>query len=165
MNNDSLPRRKSIRLKEFDYNSHGAYFITICTKDRAKILSQISVGTTIGRPPSLTLTPYGQIVEQAILNISTIYPSVNVDHYVIMPNHVHLIIFIEDYNGRAMLVPTMSRVVQQMKGYVTKRISQSVWQSRFYDHVIRSERDYRDIWDYIENNPARWTEDRYYSVI
>ena len=64
-----------------------------------------------------------------------------------------------------MLVPTMSRVVQQMKGYVTKRISQSVWQSRFYDHVIRSERDYRDIWDYIENNPARWTEDRYYSVI
>lgn len=154
--------RKQIRLTEFDYDSNGAYFITICTKDRKPLLSKISVGTTIGRPPDVVLTQYGRIVEESIHQINNVYPPVHVDHYVIMPNHIHLLLFLYCDDGRAMLVPTISRVIQHLKGTVTKRIGQPIWQSRFYDHVIRSERDYRDIYDYIDNNPAHWAQDKYY---
>ena len=58
-----------------------------------------------------------------------------------------------------MLVPTVSRIIQQMKGYVSKRIGHSIWQARFYDHVVRNDRDYISTREYIENNPARWSED------
>lgn len=160
---EQYPRRKRIRLPEFDYNSVGAYFITICTKDREQILSRVSVGTTIGRPPTVTLTRYGVIVEEAIQQITDHYPEALIDHYVIMPNHIHIILRLDCEDGRAMLVPTISRVIQQMKGYVSKRIGHSIWQRRFYDHVIRNEEDYRSIWEYIDNNPARWTEDEYYT--
>lgn len=162
MTEKERPVRKQIRMPEYDYNSNGAYFITVCTKDRKPILSGISVGTTIGRPPDVILTKYGRIVEKAIQQINTVYPSVHVDNYVIMPNHIHLLLFLYCDDGRALLVPTVSRVIQQLKGAVTKRIGHPVWQSRFYDHVIRTERDYRDIYTYIDNNPAHWAEDEYY---
>ena len=159
---DKLPTRKRIRLPEFDYDSHGMYFITVCTKDKACILSDITVGTVIDRPPDVVLTEYGRIVEEAILNIPAVYPSVQVEKYVIMPNHIHLLLFLSHDNGRPMVVPTVSRVVQQLKGFVSKRIGRPIWQKRFYDHVIRNYSDYRDIWTYIENNPARWSLDEYY---
>ena len=162
MDKNKYPTRKNIRLQEYDYNTNGVYFITVCTKDRKRLLSKVDVGTTIGRPPQVLLTTYGRIVEEAIHKIPKIYPSVNVDNYVIMPNHIHLLLFLYCNDGRAMLVPTVSRIIQQLKGSVTKRIGHSIWQARFYDHVIRSERDYRDTWLYIDNNPARWTEDEYY---
>ena len=157
-----FPQRKQIRMPEYDYHSNGAYFITVCTKDRKPLLSKVSVGTTIGRPPQVLLTPYGRIVKDAIHNIETFYPSVHVDNYVIMPNHIHLLLFLYCDDGRAMLVPTISRVIQQLKGTVTKRVGHPIWQSRFYDHVILSERDYQEVYLYIENNPAKWAEDKYY---
>ena len=156
------PTRKIIRLPEYDYNSNGAYFITICTKGRKRLLSNIIVGTTIGRPPQVLLTTYGRIVEEAIYNIHDVYPSVTVDNFVIMPNHIHLLLFLYCDDGRSMIVRTVARIIQQLKGTVTKRIGHSIWQARFYDHVIRSERDYRETWLYIDNNPARWAEDKYY---
>ena len=80
-----------------------------------------------------------------------------------MPNHVHLLLQINtDPDGRAMLAPTVSRVVQQLKGVVTKQIGHSIWQKLFHDHVIRNEKDYLKIWEYIDNNPARWQEDCFY---
>lgn len=102
------------------------------------------------------------MVETAIHNISVHYPAVHVDNYVIMPNHIHLLLFLYCDDGRPLVVPTISRIVQQLKGYVTKRIGHAIWHPRFYDHVIRTERDYRDISLYIDNNPARWAEDEYY---
>ena len=162
MEEKTNPTRKQIRMPEYDYNSNGAYFITVCVKDRKPILSKISVGTTIGRPPDVVLTKYGHIAEEHIQNIEKIYPSVHVDNYVIMPNHIHLLLFLYCDNGRAMLVPTVSRVIQQLKGAVTKRIGFTIWQARFYDHVIRSDNDYRETYLYIDNNPAHRAEDKYY---
>ena len=104
MTEKERPIRKQIRMPEFDYNSNGAYFITVCTKDRKPILSSVSVGTTIGRPPDVILTKYGRIVEEAIQQIHTVYPSVHVDNYVIMPNHIHLLLFLYCDDGRPMLV-------------------------------------------------------------
>ena len=140
----------------------GAYFITICTKDRRNLLWE-NVGASIARPQDVVLSAYGRIIEAAIHSIPKCYSVVTVDHYVIMPNHVHLLLRISSGNdGRPMDAPTISTVVQQMKGYVTKRIGKSIWQKLFHDHIIRSEKDYQKIWNYIEGNPMKWAEDCFY---
>ena len=121
------------------------------------------VGASIARPEKVCLSPYGRIVEEAISNIQTVYPAISVDNYLIMPNHIHLLLQIRtDENGRAMLAPTISIVIQQMKGYVTKKIGSSIWQKLFHDHVIRDEAGYLKIWNYIEGNPSKWEEDCFY---
>ena len=157
-----LPKRKPNRLKEFDYSQPNAYFITICTKNKEKLFWE-NVGASIARPEDMNLSQYGKIVKEAIEKIPNIYPTITVDNFVIMPNHIHLLLQIHsDCNGRAMLAPTISDVVQQMKGYVTKQIGKSVWQKLFHDHVIRGQQDYLKIWNYIEGNPSKWEEDCFY---
>lgn len=158
---NELPKRKNIRLREYDYNTPGAYFVTICTQNRRCVLWE-AVGTGIARPPRLS--QYGNVVEKAIRNIPVCYAGVSVDKYVIMPNHVHLLLQINaEENGRAMPVPTISTIIQQTKGYVTKQIGCCIWQSRFHDHVIRDQGDYDDICRYIENNPTQWELDEFYT--
>ena len=160
----AFPVRKPNRLPNFDYNAPGGYFITICTQDR-KNLFWADVGASIARPQNPVLSRYGVIVDEAIREIPLHYPTISVDHYVVMPNHIHLLLQINtDADGRAMLAPTISRVVQQMKGIVTKQIGCSIWQKLFHDHVIRSEKDYLKIWEYIDNNPAKWKEDCFYTT-
>ena len=157
-----LPKRKPNRLDTFDYNSCGAYFITICTQNRRNLFWD-NVGATIGRPQDVNLSRYGQIVDDAINKISSIYPIVSVDKYVILPNHIHLILRIGcSESGRPMVAPTISTVIAQMKGYVSKKIGFPVWQKLFYDHIIRNEFDYNEIWQYIENNPLKWIEDNFF---
>ena len=81
-----------------------------------------------------------------------------------MPNHIHLLLQINtDESGRAMLAPTISRVIQQMKGVITKQIGQSIWQKLYHDHVIRGEADYLKIWRYIDSNAAKWQDDCFYN--
>ena len=140
----------------------GAYFITICTENRKNLLWQ-DVGASIARPQAVTLSKIGKIVDIAIRNIPIHYPAVSVDRYVIMPNHVHLLLQIcTDDNGQQLAAPSISTVVQQMKGYVSKQIGYSIWQKLFHDHVIRDRTDYDIIWEYIENNPLRWKDDCFY---
>ena len=161
----------------YDYSQPGCYFITICTKEKKKILSEIEdvpfefsdgngkskVGAAIGRPPRIQLTRYGKIVEEAIRNIPKCYTEVDVDKYVIMPNHVHMILIIKsDENGRPMAAPTIATVINQFKGYVTKKAGKTIWQKLFHDHIIRNEKDYQKIWMYIELNPPYWKRDSLY---
>jgi REP element-mobilizing transposase RayT len=152
-----LPVRKNIRLQGYDYSSAGCYFITICVKDGHEILWQPDVGARNARPLSDT----GNIVKTAIENIPKIYESVFIDNFVIMPNHIHMIVRIEN-SGRALRAPTVSTVVNQFKGYVTKQIGFSMWQKLFHDRIIRNEEEYQNKWRYIDENPARWTEDEFY---
>lgn len=103
----SLPKRKQNRLSGYDYSSCGAYFITVCTKDKKKLFWS-DVGAAIGRPADgeYSLSEYGLIVDEAIKNIEKIYPMISVDSYVVMPNHVHMIIMINnDEYGRPMAAP------------------------------------------------------------
>jgi putative transposase len=155
----TLPTRKQIRLPDYDYSQNGAYFVTICTRNKEHLLWDTAVGTAIGRPH---LSQYGIITETAINNLPGIYPTVNVAKYVIMPNHIHLIVMLSGDGGRPMAVPTISRVINQYKGHVSKQAGFSLWQSRFYEHVIRNEQDYLDTWQYIDGNPAKWTGDEYF---
>ena len=154
-NNNQLPTRKNNRLEYYDYGTAGVYFLTICTVKRQNYFWK-NVGATIGRPQNMELSPYGKIVDESINTISSIYPSVSVKQHIIMPDHVHLMIFIRpDEYGRPMVAPTLSRIVQQLKGYVTKRIGTSVWQRSFYDHVIRNRKDYDEHLKYMYENPIK----------
>ena len=157
-----MVKRKNIRLDGYDYSKAGCYFITICVKDRHEMLGDI-VGARIARPQ---LSEIGEVVEGAITNIPIIYSNVTVDNYIIMPNHVHMIIRIDDNidgnSGRAMRAPTISTVVNQMKGYVTKQIGFSIWQKLFHDNIIRNKNEHQKISDYIEQNPLSWLDDCYH---
>ncbi|MBO5938200.1 MAG: transposase, partial [Clostridia bacterium] len=112
----------------------------------------------------IVLSSYGKIVDETINNISKIYPSICVDQYVIMPDHIHLLVrILSDEHGRPMVAPTMSRLVQQMKGYATKRIGVSIWQKLFFDHIIRNREDYEEHLRYIYENPIHWQFDKLYT--
>jgi REP element-mobilizing transposase RayT len=100
-----LPTRKPNRLKNYDYSQSGYYFITICTEERYELLWRPDVGARIARP---SLSDIGEIVKHAIENIPHVYKSVIVDKYVIMPDHIHLILIIENAHGRAMRAPTIT---------------------------------------------------------
>ena len=152
---EKQPVHKSLRLKDFDYSSNYAYFVTICTKNRKSILGKVIVGDDAYIVPHVALTRYGRIVEKYIRSIA------GIDKYVIMPNHLHMII-IKNGSMRASTPTTVSSDVRSMKVMVTKEIGFSIWQRSFYDHIIRNEDDYREIWEYIDNNPAKWAEDRYF---
>ena len=155
-----LPKRKQNRLTEYDYSTPNAYFITICTKQRRNLF-WTDVGAIIDRPDNVPLTNLGMMVRQGIEDIPKHYAAVSVKRFVIMPNHVHLLLQINtDADGRSMIAPTISTVVRLMKGSVSKKAGISVWQKGFYDHVIRSEQDFLDIWNYIEGNPGKWAEDK-----
>ena len=165
-----IPKRKHNRLPDYDYSAPGAYFITICTKNREDLFWNMrsapggNVGAATCRPPYETqipacLTQVGEIVEKAIRNIPGIYSQVTLEKYVVMPDHVHLLLRIEgDENGRQVAAPTVNTIVGQMKRWVTGQIGRPVWQRSFYEHVIRNETDYRQVWEYIENNPAKRTQ-------
>ena len=156
---DNMETRKQNRLIEYDYSQDGYYFITICTAERRKLLCDISVGANCVRPKTV-LTEIGKIVDENILRLNGVYETVRVDKYVVMPNHIHVILVIQ--NGRTQFAPTISRIMKQLKGKITKQVGFCIWQKSFYDHVIRDEKDYLRIREYIENNPAKWAEDKYY---
>ena len=154
-----LPKRKQNRLTEYDYSNPNAYFITICTKDRNPYF-WTNVNTDIQRPEDIPLSEYGSLVCQCICDIPTHYPMISVDHYAVMPNHVHLLLHVQTtQDGRLIEAPTISTVVNQTKGILSKRIGFPVWQKGFYDHVVRGREDFQQIWNYIEGNPYKWSED------
>ena len=161
-----LPIRKPTRLKKFDYSTNGAYFITICTQNRKNILSTI-VGE---RSPLPKLSRYGEIVDAWIQKMPNKYPEISIDCYVIMPNHIHLLLFVFKDGGRGDPSPTVDAVMGWLKYNATKEINimrqtegEKIFQRSFYDHIIRNDNDYCEIHNYIYENPARWQYDKLYA--
>ncbi len=161
----NLPKRKPTRLKDYDYSSEGAYFITICTKDKQKMLCDI-VGDGAHDVPKINLSPMGGIVEKYILSTNKI-PELTVDKYVIMPNHIHLILLLQNQNGTSKAPsPTnniISRSISTFKRFVNKDIGHNIFQRSFHDHIIRDQNDYLKIWNYIDTNPQKWADDCFYT--
>ena len=151
-----LPKRKQNRLHNYDYTQTGAYFVTICTKDMKWLFGSINDG-------KMTLSENGIIAENELLKISSHFKDVIMNKHIIMPNHVHAIIVI--VSGAVDSAPTMTigNIIRGYKAGVSRLIGFSPWQRNFHDHVIRNQEDYNRIAEYVENNPARWTEDRYYN--
>jgi REP element-mobilizing transposase RayT len=141
--------RKRNRLDGYDYSHSGLYFITVCSKKQERIFSEI-------RESRVHLYDIGAEIEAAILNIPNKYSSVFIHNYVIMPNHIHLILEID----RAPVnTAHLSMVMNQFKGAVTKQIGYSPWHKSFHDHIIRDHNDFNRIVNYIENNPDNWGKD------
>ena len=163
-----LPKRKPTRLKNYDYTSKGAYFITICTKDRMELLSKILVGQGLA-PAEYKLTKYGKIAKSQIELLKERYTTIRIDNYVIMPNHIHLLISVPNDSAGASPCPTISDVICTFKSCTTIECRRnglffkSLFQSSFYDHIIRDDADYQKIWQYIDTNVARWEEDKLYT--
>lgn len=165
-NEKALPKRKDPRLKGYDYSTTGAYFLTICTQSRKNILS-----TIVGEgSPLPRLSPYGKIVDGWIQKIPEKYPEASVDCYVIMPNHIHILLSIVKDDGRENPSPTADAVVGWLKYQSTKEINQlrgssseKIFQRSFFDHIVRNRDDYYEICKYIYDNPIRWSCDQLYS--
>lgn len=163
---EKLPKRKNIRLSNYDYSTTGVYFITICIEKRKKILSNI-VGEGSPLPQ---LTKYGEIVDRWINLIIEKYPEIEVDCYMIMPNHIHLLLSLINENGRGDPSPTIDTVIGWFKYNATKEINQSrkvvgekVFQRSYYDHIVRNQRDYEECYKYIYENPLKWEDDELYN--
>ncbi len=156
-----LPKRKKIRLTEYDYSQNGAYFVTICTKDRKMLFGDVGADSISARMINRT---FKQTIDK--------YSNVHCDKYVIMPNHFHAIIEIKRADMES--APTISEIVQEFKRYSTVEyiklvkekllppFDKQIWQRSFHDHIIRNEYDYREIWEYIDTNPMKWDEDCFY---
>ena len=159
------PRRKHARLKNFDYSTTGAYFITICTKDKRPTLSTI-VGR--GLAPAVELTVFGEIAERNLSLIEEKYPHVIIDDYVIMPNHIHVILILKNQTAGASPRPTIMDIVCTYKSLTTRECKKNglvkkMFQTSFYEHIIRSYDDYCQISKYIYENPLRWYYDELYT--
>ena len=164
-----LPKRKPTRLREYDYSKPGAYFVTICTKDRKCILSSISVGQGLA-PAENHLTDYGNIAEKQLMALKEKYNNIKLDKYVIMPNHIHILIFLDDEKtAGASPCPTISDIICTFKSLTTRFCRENglkdkhLFQSFFHDHIIRNKEDYNKIWEYIDTNAIRWEEDCFYN--
>ena len=175
-NDKDLSKRKSTRLKNFDYSSAGAYFVTICIRDRMQILSEIVrtdltvVDKTIGRavgeglaPPEITvkLKPCGEVVKEQLRLIETRFPSVTVEDYVIMPDHIHAVILLHGKTGGASPSPTVDDVICAFKSLTSRSCKQKygiekMFQRSSADHVVRDREDYETRRKYIYENPRRW---------
>ena len=150
---DRFHSRKHPRLKGFDYSSANYFFLTICTWEKACIF---------GHPGRLNA--WGRIAEELLQEIGRHFDNVKVDKYVVMPNHVHMILVLD---GGSIDMP---QIIGQYKSSVTRTIrqmapEQKVWQTSFHDHVIRGQKDYKRIWLYIEANPQNWEKDCFYQDI
>ena len=174
-----LPKRKPTRLPNFDYNTPGAYFVTICVKSKRCILGNIVGGGALDAP-QIHLTKIGKIVERNLLSGNRI-SNVCVDKYVIMPNHMHIILKVTESNGASKAPPpttvtesngaskappptnaVIPHFVSTFKRFCHNDIGEQIFQRSYHDHIIRGDADYLKIWEYIHNNPAKWKEDCFY---
>ena len=166
--------RKLNRLKDYNYSTEGYYFVTVCTKDRQEWFGEI-------KKDAMVLNECGELAKMKWLEIPDHFEGVVLDQYVIMPNHMHGIIIINDNVGnrharlasRAKRACSLQRrqyqtlpvVMGSYKSAVTKSVHQMMndtkfqWQKSFHDHIIRNEEDLMRICEYITNNPLQWAED------
>ena len=167
-----LPIRKLNRLKTYDYSSCGSYFLTLCVKDMKCILSRVVGVDAPGDPvPQIILTRYGCIADSVIKRNESVYDDITVDKYVIMPNHIHLLISVnaaENSDGALRASPPTNRVsvfVSALKKFSSQKAGIDLWQRNYYDYIIRDDDDFLVRWQYIDENPRKWLigKDEYYS--
>ena len=170
--------RRSIRLKSYDYTSPGAYFVTVCAYRMQCLFATVEVG-------AVKLSEVGRIVEEEWLRTAKVRQGVELDTFVVMPNHVHGILLIEGWASTGTtewathrVAPTrrsagpvagsVPAIVGQFKSAAARRINAlrgtpwaHVWQRNYYEHVIRSEIELNRVREYIAGNPLLWSEDEY----
>lgn len=150
-----MEKRKSPRLQHYDYATDNYYFVTICTAKKACIFGTVEL-----------LNWKGKIVKQHIENLENHYTEIKIDKYVVMPNHVHLIVKV-GCNPEKENHTSLDTVIGQLKSGISREIHNiepnvEIWQRSFHDHIIRNEKAYQKIWLYIDSNPQLWDKDCFY---
>ncbi len=159
-----LPKRKNNRLKNYDYSKQGAYFVTFCTEGKKHILSKINtVGEGLRTLPIVKLTEIGKEVEKSIEFLNSAFEYTIIVSYIIMPNHVHMLVVINERTGGCG-DPPLQELVRRLKSFTTNKAGRKLWQRSFHDHIIRDEYDYLLHLQYIEENPKKWLigQDEYF---
>lgn len=163
-----LPHRKNTRLKNYDYSQAGYYFVTICTHNKEHLLSNI-VGGGFHAAPQTELTDIGKEIIKSIEYINDKIPNVTIDKFVLMPNHIHFILIIDQVQEGGHGNPPLHKIIGQFKSYTNKMyndLNQTkeliLWHRNYYDHVIRNNTEYQKIYEYIETNPLKWELDKYF---
>ena len=158
-----FPQRKPNRLSGYNYSQCGSYFLTICTTDKKPILCSIRQ-TNILEPPVILLSDYGCIVDRQIREMQHRYEGISLEKYVIMPNHIHLLITINvpDNSASNPSNNTIPFFVSTLKRFTNKGAGIDLWNRSYHDHIIRNDADYQKIWKYIDDNPAKWNNDCFY---
>jgi len=154
-----LPRRPEIRWDSFDYSTAASYFVTICVKDRSCLFGAVQSDIVV-------LSPLGKLVEECWAATAVIRPGVILDISVVMPNHFHGLLF---NPGGVEGKRRLGMLINGFKGSVTSRalkadfISESFWQPRYYDQVIRNGKHLENARKYIAENPSKWKDDEFYT--
>ncbi|MBB6218761.1 REP element-mobilizing transposase RayT [Anaerosolibacter carboniphilus] len=164
MEKKESPKRKSIRLKDYDYGQAGYYFVTVCTVNRNSLFGKIVGVDDPVHPPLMQKNQIGEIVFECWNRINRIYPNVVTDEFCLMPNHIHGIVLISEMVGQGR--PTLQKIMQGFKSVTTRMCFKygyrNIWQKSYYEHVIRNEQELNEIREYIINNPIKWREDKYF---
>ena len=147
--------RKPNRLPDYDYSTPNTYFVTVCTLNKQCLFGHITPTDNLSIP-TMTLSSLGILTRTAILQIPAKYNGVTLDKFVIMPNHIHMLI---TQNDSAV---TLSAIISRLKSHVTKQAGQPVWQQSFHDHIVRDQKPYDTVWEYIDTNPQKWIDDVYH---
>ncbi len=161
-----LPKRKSIRLKDYDYSQSGAYFVTICAHNRECLFGEIVGATLCGRPNNPDL-----LIEKWLLELENKYKIIKIIKYIIMPNHIHFILIIDNKTGDHTGSPlqeivdwyktmTTNEYIRGVKKNLFPPFDKHIWQRGYHDHIIRNEKEYQEIWEYIDNNILSWELDK-----
>jgi REP element-mobilizing transposase RayT len=143
------PERKSPRLREYDYATPGAYLVTVCARDRASLF-----GTVIG--DEMRLSKIGKTVARAWTDIPSHFDGVTLDDFVVMPNHLHGIVWL----SRAGHAPPLPVLIGSFKSAASRAARRSLWQRTFHDRVIRRESELQAWRRYVVENPLKWALDR-----
>ena len=155
-----MESRKPNRLPDYDYGQEGSYFITLCTHGRACLFQ---MERTVGN--GLCAVPYSnQILHKWIMETAHKFPNITIDKYVIMSDHLHMIVTIrERHIGRSLpdvmryfKAMTTNQYIRDVKQGLLPSFQGKLWQKSYYDHVIRNQQDYNEVWEYIQNNPTKW---------
>ena len=164
-----LPKRKHTRLNNYDYSLAGAYFVTICTQNKRCTLSRIvGRGLAPAETNEVEYTSFGSIAEKQLLSLENRFSYLSVDQYVIMPNHIHVIFVLDNETAGASPRPTVMDIVCAYKSLTTMEckkigLSKKLFQTSFYEHIIRNQSDYEETVKYIYENPIRWYNDELYT--
>lgn len=149
--NNKYPQRKSHRLKNFDYSSGYSYHVIINACKSESIFSKILLNDK--RECEIKLTDIGNIIDKHIKEIEKCYKGVILESYVIMPNHIHILLSIIEANQQHTEKITIIKIISALKSITTKKIGEKIWQKSFYDHVIDNDKEFFNTVNYIEGNP------------
>jgi REP element-mobilizing transposase RayT len=171
----NLLGRKQLRLKGYDYSQAGYYFITACTHNRESLFGQVVGADSISARLEMILNDAGMMVQKIYCNLQNQFENVKLHQYVIMPNHFHGIIQIQNSRADIESAPTsIPTIIQTFKRYTTieyihgvknniyLQFNNYIWQRGYHEYIIRNEQDMMKIKEYIINNPAKWQQDKYF---